>query len=345
MTPSILGPRYDNFSSAHDYLLTGFRAMALERITSLAEQAQWDRVSCLCGQEPKLDYVLANVDRFRQRVTTVICRGCGLMRLDPRWDLDSYIRMYSEAYWPLTAGEQVLTESRFQRSVRRAQPFVDTLTNWVQLRDKSLLEVGSSYGAGLFALKPYAPAILRGYDYDQNFLEMGRRLAGVELRHGGIDEAVATGERYDVVVLRHVFEHLQAPIEQARQIASLINPGGVLLIEVPGVLAPGLWLDDPIYGFQCWHTYSFCLETLTSIMQAAGYKRLHGNEQVFSLWQFTGQSQPYVGRPHTCGKILKYLRKLERKRKLKWILNTGIGIASRVKTSISLSGSVTNGKN
>jgi len=74
-----------------------------------------------------------------------------------------------------------------------------------------VLEIGCSYGAGVYALKGCG-ANLVGYDYDTRILDIGRKFTGLDLREGGLPTALTDGKRYDLVILRHVFEHFLGPI-------------------------------------------------------------------------------------------------------------------------------------
>ncbi|MBI4765600.1 MAG: methyltransferase domain-containing protein [Deltaproteobacteria bacterium] len=279
----ILGKRYSGLGTAHQYI-TGDRAKARETIlNSILPGAKMIPVSCLCGNSGNSDKVLANIDRWGLPARSVLCSHCGLIRVDPRWDDGTYARIYREYFWPLQVGFFDITKERFDLSVRRAAPFAQFLKSHVNLTEKSLLEIGCSYGAGLTSLKETG-AELTGYDYDERCLTYGRTFTGLDLRPGGIKEAISDRNQYDVVVLRHVLEHFLNPLEECLVLESLLKEDGVLFVEVPGIFNLNDIGNDPLMYFNVFHTFSYTLSTLTGLMTTSSLTRIYGDEKVNSLW-------------------------------------------------------------
>lgn len=87
----------------------------------------------------------------------------------------------------------------------------------------------------------------------------------------------------DVVTLWHVLEHLLHPIQTLQEIARILKPQGILLIEVPNLdswqakVGRGRWfhLDCPR------HLYHFSQMELKHILSKHGFRVLH--TQTFSL--------------------------------------------------------------
>lgn len=50
-----------------------------------------------------------------------------------------------------------------------------------------------------------------------------------------VDELVARGEKFNVISLYHVLEHVAGPLPFLRQVAQLCAPGALIVIEVPNV--------------------------------------------------------------------------------------------------------------
>jgi SAM-dependent methyltransferase len=279
----ILGQRYAEFGTAH-YYISGDRAKAREIImNSILPGARMITVPCLCGNCQGTDKGLAGIDRWGLPARSVLCGHCGLIRVDPRWDDETYARIYRGYFWPLQIGFFNITRERFDLSLRRAAPFAQFLTSHINLKGKNLLEIGCSYGAGLASLKETG-ANLTGYDYDERCLNFGRTFTGLDLRLGGIKEAVKERKQYEVVVLRHVLEHFLNPLEECLKLHSLLKEKGVLLVEVPGVFNQEDVGNDPLMYFNAFHTFSFDLSTLTCLMNACSFSRIAGDEKVNSLW-------------------------------------------------------------
>ena len=91
-----------------------------------------------------------------------------------------------------------------------------------------LLDIGA--GAGTFVAAAAAHGFeAEGIEPNAQVVEVGRSL-GRRLRAGGWREA--SGE-FEVVTLHDVFEHLTRPWQCLDHVATLLGPGGLLVIETP----------------------------------------------------------------------------------------------------------------
>jgi SAM-dependent methyltransferase len=105
---------------------------------------------------------------------------------------------------------------------------------------------------------------------------------------GGFSEATALDSRFDIVILSHVFEHMVDLDSALVDLRRLLQPGGVVYIEVPGVLSIH---RRPVYRFD-WvayfthaHIYHFCLATLDNVLSSHGFELISGNEEVEALFR------------------------------------------------------------
>ena len=55
---------------------------------------------------------------------------------------------------------------------------------------------------------------------------------GIPMVVGGLDE-IADNERFDLIILFHVLEHLAQPLEMLRRCSTLLKPGGLIVVAVP----------------------------------------------------------------------------------------------------------------
>jgi SAM-dependent methyltransferase len=108
-----------------------------------------------------------------------------------------------------------------------------------------------------------------GYDFDQDYLDAGRA-RGLDLRTGDIDTAVEGGERYDLVILSHVVEHFVDPVCDLRRISDLLEPDGILYVEVPTLFT----VDGQLLRYwQAAHTYSFVPATVRALADCCRLSR------------------------------------------------------------------------
>ncbi|MBW1699412.1 MAG: class I SAM-dependent methyltransferase [Deltaproteobacteria bacterium] len=310
----ILGKRYQRRTDYHNYIV-GERAKARSSIIKTVSNCRRLSVPCLCGRDDE-SLLLATIDRWGIPSNHLICMYCGLIRVSPRWDHDTYRRIYEGHFWSLQTGQSNITRERFNLSIKRSVAFARTIFEYVpDIKGMRIIEIGCSYGAGLQHLKGKG-ALLVGYDFDRDIISAGREFTGLNLRHGGIREALNEMEsRYDFVILRHVFEHMLDPFAEGKLLRDLVSDDGLIFIEVPGVLNFFKWSPDPIFIFNTFHVYSYCLRTLRQVMERCGFSLIRGDEHIYSLWKpsLTINISPWENRDEAM-RILAFIRPMERKR-------------------------------
>ena len=137
----------------------------------------------------------------------------------------------------------------------------------------SLLDVGAGVGALM------AAAAEEGYEVTGTEISVAARRAarahhGQEIRSGGFSlEQFAPGERFDVVTMFHVLEHMAAPLAALELARELLHPGGHLFIEVPnreafGARFPGRTRRD-VFDLPL-HFHHFTLRSLTFALRRVG---------------------------------------------------------------------------
>lgn len=283
-TAPLLGSRYATLGSIHSYI-NGERLRAREAIHRIVQSVPAVvEKQCLCEGLPD-DEILVTIDRWGIPISAVLCKRCGLVRLNPRWTDETYINVYKDYFWPLQTGSFTIDRKRFELSVERAAFFADTLQKTCDIAGKKVVEIGCSYGAGLTRLKN-AGADLVGYDYDERIISLGREYSGLDLRSGGLEGALRDGEKFDLVILKHVFEHFLDPVEEGRKLKNLLKKDGRLFIEVPGIFNENLWQPDPLLVFNVFHTYYYSYSTLAKTLRLCGFvSDSPQNESIISCWR------------------------------------------------------------
>jgi 2-polyprenyl-3-methyl-5-hydroxy-6-metoxy-1,4-benzoquinol methylase len=126
-------------------------------------------------------------------------------------------------------------------------------------RDLRILDVGCGDGQFLEYLVGRGYARSAGIEPDEQRARNGR-LREVPVFHS-LDEARATGavgEKVDLILVWHVLEHVSRPADFIRAYASLLAPGGRMLISVPNHASAqtrifGRYSAYPDYGRHVWY--------------------------------------------------------------------------------------------
>jgi SAM-dependent methyltransferase len=152
------------------------------------------------------------------------------------------------------------------------------------VRSGRCLEVGPGTGALL--------ARLRTEGYDVQGLDISAHVATALAERLNIGVTVGTldgvvdkmKDQFDVVVMRHVLEHMMDPAAALASVRRLLKPGGLLYVAVPNVLAleailPG-WT-----GYQPYHVHYFSPASLSQLLGRSGFERLTiQTREPFSGW-------------------------------------------------------------
>lgn len=194
------------------------------------------------------------------------CRGCGLIRLDPiPSDLMKYYPENYDAYnsdYGWLGGMAARWIRRREASVLRS----------MAASEGDVLEIGCGDGLFLEVMKEACPG-WRVYGIEPS------RQAAARARQRGVEVVATSAEdffadrQFDIIILRHVLEHLKSPRSILATIHGMTRPGGIVHIEVPnaGSWERGLWgrywsgYDVPR------HLYSFTPGILKRYLTEAGF--------------------------------------------------------------------------
>ncbi len=228
-----------------------------------------------CGGELKTRFPAVTDPQTGELFAVAACVACGLGHTTPQpADLEPY---YGQTYH---GGRHGFT-ARY--CVKRRLRLLSSVAGGKRGR---LLDIGCGDGAFLLG------ATAEGWDVLGTEMNPGlARAAGINLVHETIEEARAQAP-FDCITLWHSLEHMRDPRATLKAVASLLAPGGLLLVAVPD--AEGLqarlfgagWfhLDVPR------HLYHFGARSLKGLLVAAGFEPLRRWHQEFE-YDLLGWSQ------------------------------------------------------
>jgi SAM-dependent methyltransferase len=97
-------------------------------------------------------------------------------------------------------------------------------------RDAAVLDFGCGDGSFLLSLYEQGVRDLVGYEPH----EREASYTPGEIRfYSDVDSLVASGQRFDVIRMNHVIEHLHAPDSTVTALAALLSEGGRILVQTP----------------------------------------------------------------------------------------------------------------
>jgi 2-polyprenyl-3-methyl-5-hydroxy-6-metoxy-1,4-benzoquinol methylase/ribosomal protein S27AE len=222
---------------------------------SIVNQVGLEEHHCpLCG----------GVEFVTNRVRLLTCTRCGLT--------------VSAAIWQPFANE-MLEEEWFGESYQaKASFWVKQFEKWnnkrtlarlvgAQLPGRRLLEVGVGSGSFLKLAQENGYDV-SGCDISAAICRRVHQCYGIPM-HSEPLAAIAGENLFDIVVMNHVVEHVDRPIEFMREVHRLLAPGGIVHIAVPNIAC---W-EARLTGWNSYEPYHlayFTPETFRKLIEASG---------------------------------------------------------------------------
>jgi SAM-dependent methyltransferase len=192
---------------------------------------QWEKVDCpFCrSAESKL------YERFGSELqyTYVKCLHCGLIYSSPRpkYDQDFIDAAYGSYY---QFADNLELDDSTNISESSVPMFLEEI-EYVSRYDKdktAVLDIGSGMGSFLYAAKKRGYPVCVGLDVSEQMARFIERKLGVKVYIGQFASFDYPG-KFSLIHMSHVLEHVPNPNEWMEKAASLLTPGGVLVINVP----------------------------------------------------------------------------------------------------------------
>ena len=171
------------------------------------------------------------------------CRNCGHWHAEIQMDLTDF---YRGGYVDGTYGNRLkenfkrilaLPESKSDNTARVKRVLDYAKKKWGEKKTPNLLDVGSGLAVFPFRMKE-AGWQVTALDPDRRAAAHASENAGVKSVHADfLKWEPETGEKFDVITLNKVLEHVEEPITMMDHARKWIRPGGFLYIEVPDVRA------------------------------------------------------------------------------------------------------------
>ena len=250
---------------------------------------EMESVACnLCGaQEPAWIRAIPDPSDTSVYYRLVQCKRCELVYLNPRPG-EAEILARSPGYQAMIRRmTDELLASRIGRLGLRMMRDARTLPGVAPGR---LLDIGCSSGDYLARMCGLGWRA-QGIEMDAEAARYAREAYGLEVATGRAEERLRdyANASFDLVTMWHVLEHLTDPSGVMAEVARVLRPGGLLLLEVPNFASAWesmmgrYWytLEPPF------HLYHFSPRTLRRLLGQAGLRvtRMRGEpEPAQTLW-------------------------------------------------------------
>lgn len=226
----------------------------------------------LCGRSQFV--VIAHRDRYGFPAEAHACAACGLVFLNPRLTAAAYGRFYESVYRPLVSafhGRLIDAKTIQPEQAHYAAERIECLRPFVSSAHASLLDVGGSTGVVAARVAREFKLAATIIDPAPPEVEEARR-QGIETLSGMVEHHEFGDRRFDVVLLCQTVDHLLDVSATLRRLRSLLNPHGVLFVDIVDFRAAYLrgWsVEDAI---KVDHPHYLTDSTMTALLARAGFE-------------------------------------------------------------------------
>jgi SAM-dependent methyltransferase len=239
-----------------------------DKIETNMEYANCD----LCGADDTT-LLFVEKDRMTHRegeFNVVKCNSCGLVYLNPRPTQAKISEFYPGEYSPFKSDKNRLIKYVERKIAEKSVKEIKRLVNKDNIK---ILEIGCGTGDYLALLRDIGGWDVMGVEMSPYAAECARREHGLNVITGTIFDGKFTDESFDVIIMKHVFEHVHNPSETLKEINRLLNKNGKFIFIVPNINTIEIKIFDKYW--HGWdvprHLYDFSPETITKLLDKNGF--------------------------------------------------------------------------
>jgi SAM-dependent methyltransferase len=233
------------------------------------------------------EFVLLEGTPLTESYDVVCCSRCGFAFADTpitqaQYD-DYYARLsHYESNEVTTGGGGTPWDAQ------RMRQMAATLSDLAPL-DARVLDLGAANGGLLRAMRDTGFSDLVGVDPSPACVRTTQEL-GIEAEVGGLFDLPSGIGRFGFVILSHVLEHVEDVNGAIDSVAGLLEPDGLVYIEVPDATRYVDYLVAPFQDFNVEHINHFSHPSLANLMGRHGFAPVHQ-----ATWD--GESSPGIPYP------------------------------------------------
>ncbi len=226
--------------------------------TAIGDAAATEPVRCpVCGDTSRYDFSGRDLmfDRH-QRFDYQRCDDCGTVFQHPMPDMATIATFYPTSYRVYDEQARTGRTGVLRRAIlRRTRGYRHLPVSWpagllaagvAPFRPSNtpefvpggrLLDVGCGNGRYLSTMRSLGWQV-QGVELSDEGVRVCR-LADLPVHHGDLASASFPDAAFDLVTVRHVIEHIPTPHAFMQELARVLKPGGLLVVETPNVEALG----------------------------------------------------------------------------------------------------------
>jgi len=206
-------------------------------------------------------------DFLTSRFGLLVCESCGLVLSPTIWNEQANELMEEEWF----GEEYECRKSSFWVEWFESRNNEATLSRLKKFlpRTKRLLEIGVGSGSFLNSAKELGYDVY-GCDLSVPICRQVEKNIGVPMHCGPLSTISAGEGTFDVVVMNHVLEHVQQPVEFLQDVHQNLTTGGIVHIAIPNIACWEAYLTGWT-SYEPYHLTYFDRHSLVRAIEAAGF--------------------------------------------------------------------------
>jgi SAM-dependent methyltransferase len=197
-----------------------------------------------------------------------VCQSCGALveHPDERWQADCVEIYTNYKIYHQSGGHEQVVATEGGVPMGRSDVLIPRLMRNVKFPAQGrLLDIGCGNGGFLKSFSSCVPRWkLTGSEFGDKNKELVEAIPGVERFHVG--PLAEIQEKFDLISLVHVLEHISDPGTLLRQAKEMLTPEGRLVLQLP------YYVENPLELLVADHATHFSVHSLRHLLARTGWK-------------------------------------------------------------------------
>lgn len=254
------------------------------RIPILYKNRAMARIACpVCHQEE--DALLFKFGTSLFPINISLCRFCGFIFQNPRPSEKVWSEYYSSGYYDKFHRPRPYKEDMESKPVADTVPFkrinqyllINGRRLGIVIKGNRVCEIGAGSGNVISAFDGNELYAIEPSEECRDVLKK----KGINIVWSSIDQAKDSNYKFEIILMRHVLEHVYYPNSFLKTVSYLLADNGIMYIAVPNILVSNRTI---INMFTYPHISYFSIHSLQYLCRSVGYNVLDIEADTDEIW-------------------------------------------------------------